>query len=149
MSGRFVSTVILFLVNSFSILSLMAVSSLLLFSSMAEKANVLNFPKSTGSAVTVVLNGQTNSRSLVVSRLYIEKAVANCSSVIAFPFLHSFLTSTCLAGFARLPIVSNTSFFPAGFSISPISSDEISVVCTPSIAIMISLVLTPASSAGE
>ena len=109
-------------------LSLMAVSSLLLFSSMAEKANVLNFPKSTGSAVTVVLNGQTNSRSLVVSRLYIEKAVANCSSVIAFPFLHSFLTSTCLAGFARLPIVSNTSFFPAGFSISPIFFYEIFVV---------------------
>ncbi len=94
----------------------MALSSLRLFSSIAAKANVLNLPKLIESGVTTVLNGQVKVRSLVVSRLYIEKAEANWSSVIELTFLQSFLTITCLVGMDRLEMVSITSFLPAGFS---------------------------------
>ena len=93
--------------------------------------------------------GQTKRRSLVVSRLYIQKAAASCSSEMALAGLHSFRRITCLAGFLKLDSVSSISLLPTGFSKISISEALRFFVLMPSISVMISLCVIPARSADE
>ena len=149
MSGWTTSTVMPFLVSSFLMFSFIFSSSSRLFSSIGEKANVLNWLKLTVSFVTVVLNGQVKSTSLVVSRLYIEKAEASWSSDIDKLFLQSFLINIWRESWARFLTVMTTSDCPAGFSNCSISPSEMVLTSIPLIVSMMSNFFSPASSADE